>query len=87
MLSVSSCRAIRERVPPMAARTPNSCQRTDVCAVPAGGVSWLAHGSVVEISVARDPKQSRFRVAVWSEAERVDALSGDWVELPGAALR
>lgn len=52
-----------------------------------GAVRYATGPGLVEIAIPRDAKQTKFRVAVWSQAERIDHLAGDWLELPAGALR
>ena len=52
-----------------------------------GSVRFASGAGTVEIAIPRDPKQTAFRVAVWSQAERIDTLTGDWIPLPPEAMR
>lgn len=42
------------------------------------GAEWASGASTVEVSIPRNPKQTRFRVAAWTDGERTDDLAGSW---------
>lgn len=43
---------------------------------------YASGNSTVEVWIPRKPEQTRFRVAVWTDAERVDELGDGWRDVP-----
>ncbi len=53
----------------------------------ADGIKYASAGKVLELSVPRDPKQTRLRIALWTDARRRDALDVEYLPFPRAGGR
>lgn len=47
-----------------------------------GRAAWACGTSAVEVSIPRNPKQTRFRIVAWTDGERTDDLTGSWHPFP-----
>jgi hypothetical protein len=47
-----------------------------------GGATWVCGSKCVEVTIPRNPKETRFRVVVWTDARRSDVLGGGWMPVP-----